>query len=304
MTKVSVCIPTYNRNTDLFKLLESIFSNSYEGFFIDIVIADNTAKKNAEKVFLYFDDLCLNHESINRIHYLHVPEKGLSVVRNNLLEYSVSVSDYIIFVDDDEFVGDNFIIKHFETLNNYNAGIVLGAVVPVFDEKLSWFSDPVFYQQIFESEGDTLGYCASNNTLMKVDVLIENNAKFDLFFNLLGGEDQDFYGRLISNGVKVVGSNASFVYEKVPQNRQTKRWLLKRSFRKGNTLGLISMRKKSLSSIFYRILSVIFNFFVFVLSIPLCLFKGRKFFLFAFIRFFFSLGAFLGLIGFRYKAYK
>jgi succinoglycan biosynthesis protein ExoM len=52
-----------------------------------------------------------------------------------------------------------------------------------------------------------------------------------------GGEDEDFFNRLRDAGGRIGFAPAALAYETIPSDRATLRWLMRRSFRTGQTYG-------------------------------------------------------------------
>ena len=105
MNHLVIGIPTYKRPLLLEKLINSIYKCNVDSNFIceiDILIVDNdiskTAKNTASKSKNIGNDKF-------KLHYHHYPIKGLSNVRNKIIEKANEFDpDYIVFVDDDEYV--------------------------------------------------------------------------------------------------------------------------------------------------------------------------------------------------------
>ena len=58
----------------------------------------------------------------------------------------------------------------------------------------------------------------------------------------MGGEDDDFFYRLTDAGGTIAYTEAAHVFEPVPPSRATLGWLLKRSFRSGQSHGRRQLR--------------------------------------------------------------
>jgi glycosyltransferase involved in cell wall biosynthesis len=111
--KVSVIIPTYNRESCLINLLEDIVVQDYENFEVIVVEQSEIisfekkqfAEKYKEKIVVYL-----------------IPERGRSLAKN----YGILMAsgDIILFCDDDIRVPKNFISTHVACYNNPNIGAV------------------------------------------------------------------------------------------------------------------------------------------------------------------------------------
>lgn len=304
MDNVFICVPTYNRHTELKKLLDSILLLQVPlTLRVSLVIADNSMNFNSENILKRYRT---SFSTIGiELHFFCIPSKGLSNVRNSLLDFSMEKSNYIIFVDDDEYVPSTWLKDFFSVLHflNHEPDIILGAVTPVFEVEDSWLAKTNYYEQSFKVNNSAINYCASNNTLIKTSIIKKYNIRFDPKFNDLGGEDQDFFSTLIRFGARVYGTNDVFVYEFNPKDRIGLAWVVKREFRKGNTLGLISLDSRDISKVLLRVGSILNKFSGSIIFLFLTIFTGKKSFIKSIRLFFMSAGMTWGLLGYQYVAY-
>ena len=81
------------------------------------------------------------------------------------------------------------------------------------------------------------------NVLIRTDVIRRAGLRFDLSLGRMGGEDDDFFYRLTDAGGTIGYTDAARVFELVPASRATLGWLLKRSFRSGQSHGRRQLRR-------------------------------------------------------------
>ena len=109
---VSIIIPTYNRYHCLLDLLKDLELQCYSNF--EIIVIDQSNPYN--KDFYSQTDL--------KIRLLRQNSPGLWEARNNGIRNSNS--DYLLFLDDDSRINDNWIYEHLKCLDFFKADISSG----------------------------------------------------------------------------------------------------------------------------------------------------------------------------------
>ncbi len=94
--KVSVCICTRNRPDNLKQALDSLPKSTYPVF--ETIVSDDSTNTDTE---------ILMQSAYPQIKYLAGPRKGLGANRNNALQ--AVTGSYVLFIDDDAVLGDNFL---------------------------------------------------------------------------------------------------------------------------------------------------------------------------------------------------
>lgn len=112
--KVSVVIPTYNRDKCLSELLLCLYKQDYHSF--EVLIIDQSELLTSEKQEI------INH-CPDYVKYYHIEDRGRSLAKNYGILYSEG--DLILFCDDDILVPNNFISTHVST---YHRDKKIGAV--------------------------------------------------------------------------------------------------------------------------------------------------------------------------------
>ena len=113
MKKVSIIVPVYNVEIYLENCINSLIRQSYENIEI-ILINDGSTDKSL--------DICNSYKSKdNRIFVLSQPNSGVSYARN--LGLKSATGEYILFVDSDDFVNENFVQKMVESMENVDMTI-------------------------------------------------------------------------------------------------------------------------------------------------------------------------------------
>ena len=132
MNHLVIGIPTYKRPLMLEKLVNSIYTCTIDKKFIsaiDILIVDNDKDQTAEAISLKLKSS--GHLNNFKLHYHNYPLKGLSNVRNEIMEKALLLEpDFIVFVDDDEYVTKHWLNELIYTAVKNDGDMVMGPVIP------------------------------------------------------------------------------------------------------------------------------------------------------------------------------
>lgn len=104
---VSIIVPIYNSQEYLHKCLNSILRQSYRNF--ELILVDDGSKDDSGKIL---DDY---KSRDSRIIVIHKPNGGVSSARNAGLE--VAQGKYILFIDSDDYVEENYVQTMLENEN-------------------------------------------------------------------------------------------------------------------------------------------------------------------------------------------
>ena len=110
MPKVSVVIPCYNQGHFILEAIDSVLTQTYEDYEI-IVVNDGSTDSNTIRI--------LNAINNPKILVIHTKNEGLSSARNTGIKNSVG--EYILPLDADDKIGDNYLekaINIFNTVDN------------------------------------------------------------------------------------------------------------------------------------------------------------------------------------------
>ena len=205
--KVSVIIPTFNREDDLVNtikcLLEQKFDEGYE-----IVVIDQT-KKHDDKTLAFLE------EAKDKIKYIFQDIPSVTFARNNGLRNAAG--DVLIFVDDDITCGVDFIKNHYKAhMEGYD--VVQGRVIEDgaeddIEDKPLWLYPWVKYK-------------GSNNCKNKARVNVITGCNFSItkdvvnkvgyfderFRKLAVREDSDYGYRCYKAGLKMIFEPEALVF--------------------------------------------------------------------------------------------
>jgi succinoglycan biosynthesis protein ExoM len=232
---ISVCICTYRRLELLKNALEKLAGQDTGGRFdYSIVVADNDGARSAEPVVAEF---AASHDL--PVVYCVEPQQNIALARNQAL--AQARGDFVAFMDDDEFPARNWLATLLKTLRDHRVDGVLGPVRPFFDHPPpSWLIKGGFCDRPEHPTGLALHWKQSRtgNVMFRRAMIEGLAAPFDAEFGN-GGEDQDFFRRMMERGHQFVWCNEAVIYEVVPSERCERRYLLKRALLRGQNEKLL-----------------------------------------------------------------
>jgi hypothetical protein len=295
--KITICINTFNRNKDLFQLLKSLEKIYFlNNFVINIIIIDNTINNTS-----YF--FIKNFQKTYKFKIIHLNEKknGIVHARNKCLKYLKKTNqDYICFFDDDCIVDKYWLKNALNIIRIYKAKIVTGPQIH-FERINSKYNN--IYQKFFEknyrNKIQKIRWAATNNILMKYEILRNNNLYFDTNLNKFKvGEDQLFFSILNKNKNLIYWNKDLKVYEKFHNNRTEIKWLINRSFKLGVLGHYIDMKLHGkFNGLILNYIKSLFYLSKSVLS--LLLIYKKNYFIYLFNNFTRFLGRLLGFFIFK-----
>ena len=177
--KVSVIVPVYNTSEFVKKCLSSILNQKFNDFEL-IIINDGSQDDSEKKIqeIINGNDKCV---------YIYQNNKGLSEARNRGLD--VAKGKYIVFVDSDDWIDNDFLEIMVKSIEHYNADIcmcgytrrtekeVFKNFIPKF--KLNNINDKNtllnFYYNTFIQEKYGIICC---NKIYKKSLIVSNNIRF------------------------------------------------------------------------------------------------------------------------------
>jgi|TARA_B110000208_G_scaffold84118_1_gene106712 glycosyltransferase involved in cell wall biosynthesis len=113
-SRIAIIIPVFNAERYLYRCLESILSQSYKCF--EVLIIDDGSTDSSKEIYQKF----VNFD--NRFKSFHQTNQGPSSARN--LGIEKSNSEYIVFVDSDDFVDINYLVNFLRKDDFSNSDLV------------------------------------------------------------------------------------------------------------------------------------------------------------------------------------
>jgi len=250
---VAITVVTYRRPESLTRLMNSMNRLRFpsgDAPRIRFCVVDNDPDQSAKSP-------AENHRFPPNWELLYdaVEQRGLSHVRNRAIELSES-ADFLVFIDDDQVADENWLDELLKTRREFNADVVWGRNKPKFDQppsdavmdlgyygpngigggtgavrqdvrmKMGYFDPPAV------STGGNCPYADTNNVLITRSVLTED-LRFNSIFDGCGGEDREFFGRVVAAGNKIVWANEAVTFECLPPERMSLSWMMRREYASG-----------------------------------------------------------------------
>jgi glycosyltransferase involved in cell wall biosynthesis len=242
MSVVAVCVCTYLRPLALGRLLDALTTTQpVQGFTVDgeqvdvrlVVVENHPAAAHRADVE------ALARRVPMRVDYVVEPRRGIPQARNAAVRAALPDADYVVFIDDDELPEPGWLTELLVTRRRTGADIVTGPVLPDFaPDAPRWVVDGRFFERPRYADGEQIHYAWTSNVLIARSAFDVADPPFDERFGLAGGEDTYFFRQAHLAGKRIVWSDKALVREAIPNSRCTVPWLLRRAYRRGNTLSI------------------------------------------------------------------
>ena len=187
MPYFSIIIPLYNKENFIENTLKSVLNQNFKDFEV-IIVNDGSTDLSEEKVFLFND---------SRIHYYQKKNEGVSAARNYGIEKAKS--DYIAFIDADDYWYQGFLDEMFKNINCCPELKVFSAAIEIETSKSVIAAD---YSIKKTADFEVVNYFTAST---KRTVLCSSSAVFHkMVFEQIGqfntklksGEDTDLWIRI------------------------------------------------------------------------------------------------------------
>jgi succinoglycan biosynthesis protein ExoM len=218
---------------------------------IDIIIVDNDAEKTAEIVI---NELRAGSSNRHCLHYFNYPVKGISNARNELIRQALALNpDYLVFVDDDEYVTVEWLNELVKTIKNNNGDAARG---PVYPDTESHIPDSISYWFMRKNypNNSRIHSIVTNNLILDCSSLKKFDVWFDPRFNIIGSGDNYFGIQIIKKGARIYWAENAVVNETIPAKRANIRWILKRIYRGASTYTYVLKLEKEYLKLFVKIM--------------------------------------------------
>lgn len=200
---ISVIIPVYNSEKTIYNALSSV-SNNFQNKNIEIIVVDDCSTDGTLNIL---EDICKNNNNIKLIK-LEENSGGASKPRN--VGISNSNSKYITFLDADDEIDSNNLIKMLHHAKRNNIDFIKG-YLEVFDNGNIRIADRLDLNDnnsIKNMENIISKQSTTINVIIKKSFLDKNNIKFNEEYHI--GEDTIFYTEIFSHNPKVEYNDYSF----------------------------------------------------------------------------------------------
>ena len=162
-------------------------------------------------------------------------KRGIPCARNRSIDETLVLDcQYLVFIDDDEWVERDWLSQLYCYGKSRGEVIVSGSVISELPD-----GTPDHIYGLFNTRqrktGVRLSSCATNNVLIPVSIIKQHHLRFDETDPLAGGTDTIFFCGAVKAGVDIFKCAEAKVHETVPKSRIALKWLAKRKYRVGIT---------------------------------------------------------------------
>ena len=198
---------------------------------VRIIVADNDAEPSARATV----EAAAARHGLD-VAYVHAPARNISIARNACLD--AAAGELLAFIDDDETAAPGWLAALLAAADAGGFDAVLGPVNAVYGEDApGWIARGDFHSTRPARSGGRIVKGYAGNVLIRRATIQRLGLRFDLALGRQGGEDDQFFYRLTDAGGTIGYAPDALAWEPVPPARASLAWLLKRSFRTGQTHG-------------------------------------------------------------------
>ncbi len=230
---ISVCICTFRRPAMLASLLSGLERQdlSFPNTPFEVVVVDNDPIHSARSVLETWPG-----SPTFTLSFVHVPEPNISVARNTAVRKASG--NLLVFIDDDETPSPHWLKSMLETQRRFDADAVFGPVIPSYHPQTpTWIRQGGFFDRRRFITGTLIDErdARAGNVLIKAELLKPLDHPFEQSFGRTGGEDSLLFRDLLARGNSLIWCDEAPVFEEIPIERANAAWLLRRSFRTGQS---------------------------------------------------------------------
>lgn len=226
---ISVCVCTFRRPEPLRRLLSALTAQATEGrFTYSIVVVDNDHAESARSLVGEFTTT-----APIAVRYCVEPRGNIALARNKSV--TNASGDFVALIDDDEEPFPDWLIRLFDTRERYAADGVLGPILPCFaTPPPAWIIRGRVWERPSPPTGTVLGWkqTRSGNALLRRSIFDAPGNRFRSECGH-GGEDVDFFRRMMALGMRFVACAEAKVHHDIPAERCRRTYLLKRALLRG-----------------------------------------------------------------------
>ncbi|MEL6681958.1 MAG: glycosyltransferase family 2 protein [Pseudomonadota bacterium] len=234
---LEICVCTYRR-PQLAKTLTSLLAlDRPSGYDLSILVVDNDDHPSAADMVE-----AMAAEALIPLRYVHCPQGNISIARNGALGHSAA--RFVAFIDDDEVAPSDWLVHLTRQMENSGSDVVLGPVEAEYTEDApAWMRRTRIHatMPVWVDDKIITGYTC--NVLIDRHSSALRNRLFDLSLGQTGGEDTAFFANAVADGGSISFSPDALLFETIPPDRVSFRWLLRRRFRMGQTHGRLVAEK-------------------------------------------------------------
>ena len=173
---ISVIIPVYNAQDGIKRCVDSLLNQSFKNF--EIILLNDGSKDNSLNILKEYE---LKYSFVRVI---DKQNEGVAVTRNKGI--LLAEGEYIMFMDNDDFVDSDYIETFYQAINEKNLDLVIGGY-----KRVNQDNQIIFSQDIQQSEWSKYIIMAPWAKVYRTEFLKTNNLEFfdygigeDIIFNL------------------------------------------------------------------------------------------------------------------------
>ena len=131
MPRFSIIIPVFNRASVVMDTIKSVFSQKYKAY--ELIIVDDGSTDSLESH--------LSEEiSAKKLKYVYQSNQGVSFARN--MGAFLANGEYLLFLDSDDTVTENWLLDYEKAISEYNPDIVYCGINRMKGLEVVGYSDP------------------------------------------------------------------------------------------------------------------------------------------------------------------
>jgi glycosyltransferase involved in cell wall biosynthesis len=201
-----------------------------------VLVVDNDPEASARD---YVSGLAATHPVVR---YVHEPTPGIAAARQRCLEEAAD-ADLLAFIDDDEIPEAGWLANLVAAWERYDRpGAVAGAIRPRYLSAPPAFVEAGgFFVRAEYPDGTPVPAAPTSNLLVDLAQVHRFGLGFETRLGLRGGEDTLFTRQLVAAGGRIVFCSDAPVHDLVPDDRNTREWVLRRAWHMGNTHSFITL---------------------------------------------------------------
>lgn len=232
---ISIIVCTYNREIYLPKMLQSILDQTCSTDKFEVILVNNNSPDNTHQICIDYQE---KNKTIN-FHYFLETQQGLSYARNRGLKEASG--DYLIFIDDDAFLDENYIEELESYLKDTPELVGFGGkILPYLECELpNWMSPYLSTLMSIIDLGKDVKlfsgkkYPIGANMGVSRDVVEKignfNEALGRSGSSMLGGEEKDFFFRIKQANISIYYFPKMLVNHVIPPKRLTVEFVKKQA---------------------------------------------------------------------------
>lgn len=234
---VDVCICTFRRPS-VVQTLESVAAQDRRPEGMRVIVCDNDETPTAREAV----EAAARRLGLD-LTYIHAPARNIALARNACLD--ASQATLTAFLDDDEEAHPHWLGALMDFMAETGADAAFGPVDAVYPPQAPrWAAKADLHSarpQTARGAPIPTGYVG--NVMLRRSVV--GTLRFDLGDGRTGGEDTRFFEAMVQRGARLLYCPEASVSEPTPLARIRMAWLLRRSFRAGQTHGEVLMSRGS-----------------------------------------------------------